>query len=279
MSEYPLPPLRLSCRASDDDYPGVVARLSPTLRLAVSMNADRYSLHTRVNPAEGWGPVDGNSPATLAGIVEVAGFVPGLRQLAETLPPEPWRALPEFTMRRAEQVAGFRRGSVTPKAARLLAERAAILRGEAAAKLSPAKPKAGPVTRAFLPDGRSIVDAARTAGLAVQTLRGRLANGWSVEDALSVPVGVKRPVMRKLPDGKPVARAAREAGLPMSTLRGRLARGWSPGDALSVPAGQRRKRPPASGTDENPGLITETHENKYNGRNNVKAQTKLEERL
>lgn len=52
MSES-ITPLPLSCRTSDDDYPGKVAQLGPDWRLSVSMNADRYSLQQRTPSGPG----------------------------------------------------------------------------------------------------------------------------------------------------------------------------------------------------------------------------------
>ncbi len=131
-----------------------------------------------------------------------------------------------------------------------------------------------------LSDGRSIAEAARSAGLHPQTVRNRLDAGWTEADALGTPARAKRPdrpelraearavglnprtvrarideygwseadalarPVRSTPivlsDGRMLTDAAREAGLLPRTVRSRLLEGWSEEKALSAPA--RRKR-------------------------------------
>lgn len=98
-------PLPLSCRTSDGDYPGTVGQLGPDWRLAVSMNADRYSLQHRL-PSGAWCAAGGTSPATLAKIVAKYGEqVEGLAALCATLPHHPTMAAREFWLRRQAQLA------------------------------------------------------------------------------------------------------------------------------------------------------------------------------
>lgn len=109
MSESVIP-LPLSCRTSDDDYPSTVAQLGPDWRLAVSMNADRFSLQQR-GASGAWYPAGGSSPATLAKIVaKYDGQVEGLASLCATLPDDPASAAPDFMLRRQAQLALIRAG-------------------------------------------------------------------------------------------------------------------------------------------------------------------------
>lgn len=105
-------PLAASVRASDDDYPGVVAQLGPDWRLAVSMNADRYSLHQRVQTDEGfaWVPAGGSSPKTLAKILAKYGErVEGLAAVCAGLPDDPAAAASLFAARRQVQLSDLER--------------------------------------------------------------------------------------------------------------------------------------------------------------------------
>lgn len=98
-------PLPLSCRTSDDDYPGKLAQLGPDWRLSVSMDANRYSLQQRT-PSGAWAAAGGSSPATLAKIVSKYGDqVDGLASLCATLPDKPATAAPDFLARRRAQLA------------------------------------------------------------------------------------------------------------------------------------------------------------------------------
>ena len=104
----PVIPLPLSCRTSDQDYPGTVAQLGPDWRLAVSMNADRFSLQER-GPSGEWSPAGGSSPASLAKIVAKYGAqVEGLAALCASLPDDPASAVPAFALRRQAQLALIR---------------------------------------------------------------------------------------------------------------------------------------------------------------------------
>ncbi len=135
-----------------------------------------------------------------------------------------------------------------------------------------------------LSDGRSAAEAARQAGLAPTTVRGRLAAGWSETDALDTPPRAQRPnrpelhaaardaglnpgtvrarvdecgwsetealsrPVRSTPiilsDGRKLTDAAREAGLLPVTVRSRLLEGWSEEKALTTPARSYRQRGP-----------------------------------
>lgn len=97
-------PLPLSCRTSDDDYPGVVAQLGTDWRLVVSMNANRFSLQKR-DPSGEWSRADGTSYATLSKVAAKYGArVEGLAALCASLPDDPSAAAPEFTLRRHAQL-------------------------------------------------------------------------------------------------------------------------------------------------------------------------------
>ncbi len=135
-----------------------------------------------------------------------------------------------------------------------------------------------------LSDGRSIAEAARQAGLAPTTVRGRLAAGWSEADALGTPArksradrpelhaaarkaglnprtvrarvddygwteseALARPVRSTpiiLSDGRKHTDAAREAGLLPVTVRSQLLEGWTEERALTTPARSYRKSGP-----------------------------------
>lgn len=101
-------PLPLSCRTSDEDYPGKLGQLGPDWRLSVSMDANRFSLQQRT-PSGAWAAAGGSSPATLAKIVAKYGDqVDGLAALCATLPDDPASAAPGFTLRRHAQLALIR---------------------------------------------------------------------------------------------------------------------------------------------------------------------------
>lgn len=98
-------PLPLSCRTSDEDYPGKLGQLGPDWRLSVSMDANRFSLQQRT-PSGAWVPAGGSSPSTLAKIVAKYGNqVDGLAALCASLPSHPAQAAPNFLARRLAQLA------------------------------------------------------------------------------------------------------------------------------------------------------------------------------
>lgn len=101
-------PLPLSCRTSDEDYPGKLGQLGPDWRLSVSMDANRFSLQQRT-PSGAWAAAGGSSPATLAKIVAKYGAqVEGLAALCASLPDDPASAAPAFVLRRQAQLALIR---------------------------------------------------------------------------------------------------------------------------------------------------------------------------
>ena len=71
----------------------------------------------------------------------------------------------------------------------------------------------------------SIMDEAEKLGLDLSVVRGRLKNGWTREEALSTPVHKRSAVMDK----------AAQLGLSLAMVRGRLKNGWTEEEALSTP--------------------------------------------
>lgn len=77
---------------------------------------------------------------------------------------------------------------------------------------------------------RTSIKICREYGMDYGTVCARLDRGWSEEEALNTPVGVRRKSKEKTLFGK-----CREHGLNYTTVRNRLARGWSEEKALTTP--------------------------------------------
>lgn len=83
-----------------------------------------------------------------------------------------------------------------------------------------------------------LADWAKKTGIDRRTISHRLKEGWSVEDALSTPIGTRNKRYKKITyQGKTqcISSWAREFGLHPDTLRWRLKQGWSIQDALITP--------------------------------------------
>lgn len=89
-----------------------------------------------------------------------------------------------------------------------------------------------------LPDGTALADAIRASGLNDHTVRARVHNRWSVQDAVSVPADRFK---HRLADGTPAIEAARATGVPIGTYSARVHNGWSVEAAATTPTVDKRK--------------------------------------
>lgn len=84
---------------------------------------------------------------------------------------------------------------------------------------------------------------AREHGISYAALYDRIISyGWPLREALSTPVGARRPKGQRVVDGKPLATLAREYGIPYTVLYQRLVLNWNLQDALNRPVRPRRRK-------------------------------------
>lgn len=106
----------------------------------------------------------------------------------------------------------------------------------------------GPVTTLEDRHGAKVEEAAARLGMTRQAIYERIEYGWTVEDALTIPKGQRRPRIGR--GGEPIATNepivfngetlsvagwAMRLGIPMQTLRNRLQAGWDLEAALTTP--------------------------------------------
>lgn len=86
---------------------------------------------------------------------------------------------------------------------------------------------------------KAINDWARDVGINCKTIRGRLDNGWSADDAIFTPAGSLRNKSAKVVEYNGESHTILEwseiTGLYKELIRSRLSHGWSVEDALSTP--------------------------------------------
>jgi lambda repressor-like predicted transcriptional regulator len=114
----------------------------------------------------------------------------------------------------------------------------------------PRKKTPGHVPKLYTAHGKTLTIAqwSEETGISVGTLRFRLAHGWTMEDAVTRPVGSR---LKDTPDeqrkrigasrgytalGKTmtIEQWSEETGLPASTIRNRLRQGWLEEDAVTL---------------------------------------------
>ena len=89
-------------------------------------------------------------------------------------------------------------------------------------------------------------DMARDYNITPRRLFKRLSNGWSLDEALYIPIKRKEHRLKKklyMYNGKLMStkQLAALTGLTDSAIRHRLERGWSIEEAVEIPLGRRRK--------------------------------------
>lgn len=91
-----------------------------------------------------------------------------------------------------------------------------------------------------MPDGRRLADVAEEMAMCSKVLGGRIKSGWTLDEALTRPVGRQGKLFR-LPDGRAAAEVAASNGIASSTWHVRFTRkGWTLEDAVTVPPGGKR---------------------------------------
>lgn len=117
-------------------------------------------------------------------------------------------------------------------------------------RYEPRKKTPGHAPKLYTAHGKTLTIRQWSAetGISVGTLRFRLAHGWTMEDAVTRPVGSR---LNDTPEeqrkrigasrgytalGKTmtIAQWAEETGLPAGTIRNRLSQGWSEEDAVTL---------------------------------------------
>lgn len=92
-------------------------------------------------------------------------------------------------------------------------------------------------------DGRRGRTVARTNGIPAGTYDRRIREGWSVDDASTVPSGQRpggRPPSNLTKDGEVGLHVARRNGIPDGTYKCRVSKGWTVDDACTTPPGGKR---------------------------------------
>jgi len=93
---------------------------------------------------------------------------------------------------------------------------------------------------------KTVSEWARTIGIDVSALKGRIYGGWPVEKAIETPSYIGNRLhgtaIEYLGQTKSVAAWARQFGVPSLRIRRRLASGMSIHDAIHTPLQQGRKR-------------------------------------
>lgn len=93
---------------------------------------------------------------------------------------------------------------------------------------------------------QTMADWSRQTGLSYSALNNRIQGGYSIEEALTAPVGIKWKNIRRPIEFKGVVKSisywSDKTKIPLSTIRYRLDIGWSIEDALTKPCGSGRGR-------------------------------------
>lgn len=86
---------------------------------------------------------------------------------------------------------------------------------------------------------------AEEAGITRSAIKTRLKNGWSVEKALTTPIGVENSMHHQLEHNGKTQNAAewsRETGIPYSTIMDRINMGWETDRILTTPEDARLRQ-------------------------------------
>lgn len=96
----------------------------------------------------------------------------------------------------------------------------------------------------FTSTGEPLSDYCKSHNLKYKTVMNRICNGWSVEDAIKVPIG--KPVEKiVLPNGQLLVDYCKNNNKDIKLIHGRLSAGWSVEDALNKPIKQPKYNLPS----------------------------------